>query len=194
MTEPSGVTVLHVCMGNICRSPMAERLMRHRLDEAFGAAAAEVRCAGAGTYGGHAGEGMNPPAARVLAEQGVDPSDFAATALQPGLALSADLILTATADHVRTVGRLAPSAAPRAFALFEFAALADRVGPVAAPTPGAAVLALTAAAGQARAATGAQVGADVPDPWGEPLDVFRATRDLIDDAVVRIVAALSVAG
>jgi protein-tyrosine-phosphatase len=65
---------------------------------------------------------------------------------------------------------------------------------VAAPTPGAAVLALTAAAGQARAATGAQVGADVPDPWGEPLDVFRATRDLIDDAVVRIVAALSVAG
>ena len=74
MTEPMGVTVLHVCMGNICRSPMAERLMRHRLDEAFGAAAAEVRCAGAGTYGGHAGEGMNPPAARVLAEQGVDPS------------------------------------------------------------------------------------------------------------------------
>jgi protein-tyrosine-phosphatase len=56
------------------------------------------------------------------------------------------------------------------------------------------VVALTAAAEQARAAMGARVGADVPDPWGEPLDVFRATRDLIDDAVVRIVAALSVAG
>jgi len=74
MSEPRSVTVLHVCMGNICRSPMAERLMRHRLDEAFGTAAAEVRCAGAGTYGGHAGEGMNPPAARVLTERGVDPS------------------------------------------------------------------------------------------------------------------------
>ena len=92
------------------------------------------------------------------------------------------------------MGRLAPSAAPRAFALLEFAALADRVGPVAAPTPGGAVVALAAAAEEARVAAGARLGADVPDPWGEPLDVFRATRDLIDDAVVRIVAALSVAG
>jgi protein-tyrosine phosphatase len=194
MSPQSGVTVLHVCMGNICRSPMAERLMRHRLDEAFGAAAAEVRCAGAGTYGGHAGEGMNPPAARVLAEQGVDPSGFAATALEPGLALAADLILTATADQVRPVGRLAPTASPRVFALLEFAALADQVGPVAAPTPGGAVVALAAAADEARAAMGLRLGADVPDPWGEPLDVFRATRDLIDDAVSRIVAALSLAG
>jgi protein-tyrosine phosphatase len=194
MTTPTRVTVLHVCMGNICRSPMAERLMRHRLDEAFGAAATEVRCAGAGTYGGHAGEGMNPPAARVLAEQGVDPSGFTATALKPGLAAAAALILTATADQVRTVGRLEPSAAPRAFALLEFAALADRVGPVAAPSPGGAVVALAAAAHGARSAAGARLGADVPDPWGEPLDVFRATRDLIDDAVARIVAALSVPG
>jgi protein-tyrosine phosphatase len=180
-------------MGNICRSPMAERLMRHRLDAAFGAAAADVRCAGAGTYGGHAGEGMNPPAARVLAEAGVDAAGFRATALEPALALRAGLILTATADQARTVGRMAPPASGRAFTLREFATWADQVGPVAGPSPGAALLALTAAAADARARGPRPAGTDVPDPWGEPLEVFRATRDLIDDAVGRIVAALRVA-
>ena len=184
------VTVLHVCMGNICRSPMAERLMRHRLDETFGAAAAEVRCSGAGTYGGHAGEGMNPPAARALAEIGVDASGFRARALDARLVVDAALILTATADQERTVGRLAPSAAGRAFALLDFADLADRVGPLGAATPGAALVALAEAAQGARAAAPTGRSRDVPDPWGEPHAVFAATRDMIDDAVGRIVAAL----
>jgi len=188
------VTVLHVCMGNICRSPMAERLMRHRLEEAFGDAAAEVRCSGAGTYGGHAGEGMNPPAARALTEIGVDASGFHARALDAHLVVEAALILTATADQVRAVGRLVPTAAGRTFALLEFAALADRVAPAPAATPGAALVALAEAAGDARAAAPADRTRDVPDPWGEPHAVFEATRDLIDGAVGQIVAALAVAG
>ena len=35
-------TVLHVCMGNICRSPMAERLLRLRLADRLGPAAADL--------------------------------------------------------------------------------------------------------------------------------------------------------
>lgn len=46
--------ILFVCLGNICRSPMAEGVMRHLVDEAGLAEHFEIDSAG--TYGGHAGE------------------------------------------------------------------------------------------------------------------------------------------
>ena len=78
MSHPAGprFTVLHVCTGNICRSPMAERIMLAELDARFGPRAADGEVLGAGTYGGHAGSPMNPPAARVLGEMGIDFTDL----------------------------------------------------------------------------------------------------------------------
>lgn len=55
------VRVLMICMGNICRSPTAEAVLRHAAAEA-GLATLEVDSAG--TYGGHAGK---PPDARAVA-------------------------------------------------------------------------------------------------------------------------------
>lgn len=53
-------TVLHVCMGNICRSPMAERLLAVAVTAAAGAdpetAQKLVHSHSAGTGGWHAGE------------------------------------------------------------------------------------------------------------------------------------------
>jgi hypothetical protein len=55
-------------MGNICRSPMAERLLALAAREVVGDKADDlIHSHSAGTGGWHAGEEMNPPAARVAA-------------------------------------------------------------------------------------------------------------------------------
>ena len=60
-------TVLHVCMGNICRSPMAERLLARAVQDRSGDPADQLlRSVSAGTGGWHEGEEMNPPAARQV--------------------------------------------------------------------------------------------------------------------------------
>ena len=61
--EKRTFAVLHVCMGNICRSPLAERLLHLALRKHVGDRVDEEYLShGAGTGGWHVGEGMNPPA------------------------------------------------------------------------------------------------------------------------------------
>jgi protein-tyrosine phosphatase len=177
-------TVLHVCMGNICRSPMAEVLLRHRLQAAPGVRAAEIRHAGAGTYGGHAGEPMSPGSAAALAEWGLDGSTFRARALTPELAASADLVLTATAEQAARVARITHA---DVLPLTEAAALADVVtaGGGGAAEFRAWVERLVAARDPHA------VPPDIPDPYGGPPAEFRATRDLIDSAVRAIAAGFA---
>ena len=50
--------LLFVCLGNICRSPAAEGIMRHLVRER--GLSARVEIDSAGTYGGHAGELPDP--------------------------------------------------------------------------------------------------------------------------------------
>lgn len=47
------VSVLFVCLGNICRSPMAEAVLRHYVQEE--GLMDKIQIDSAGTYGGHAG-------------------------------------------------------------------------------------------------------------------------------------------
>jgi len=62
------VRVLFVCLGNICRSPMAEGAFRKLLKERGLEGLFEVDSAGTGAW--HAGEPMDPRARRVLEEEG----------------------------------------------------------------------------------------------------------------------------
>ncbi|MDX6313919.1 MAG: low molecular weight protein-tyrosine phosphatase, partial [Streptomyces sp.] len=57
--------ILHVCTGNVCRSPMAERLTRHELTRRLGDGAAGILVESAGTWG-HEGAPMEAHAAAVL--------------------------------------------------------------------------------------------------------------------------------
>src|SRR3954451_12212368 len=122
MTMPP-FRVLHVCMGNICRSPMAERLMilaaQQRLAKLDAGLAADdlLRSVSAGTGGWHEGEEMNPPAARQITVRGGSPDGFTARKLTRAQLDGADLILTATADQSDYVPALAPDAAARTFVL-----------------------------------------------------------------------------
>lgn len=63
------VRVLFVCLGNICRSPMAEAVFQNLVDDAGLAAAIEVDSAGTSSY--HVGENAHPGTRRVLSHHGI---------------------------------------------------------------------------------------------------------------------------
>jgi protein-tyrosine phosphatase len=95
------VHVVTICSGNICRSPMAEKVLRAALADAGLAGRATVTSAGVGPW--HAGESMDRRAADTLAARGLD-TDHVARQMD-ATALDADLLLAATVDHVRDLRR-----------------------------------------------------------------------------------------
>ncbi|GAA2363270.1 hypothetical protein Cme02nite_40700 [Catellatospora methionotrophica] len=191
-------TVLHVCMGNICRSPMAERLLALAVTEQAGPVGADlVLSHSAGTGGWHEGEEMNPPAARQVRSRGGSPDDFAARKLRAEHIEAADLILTATADQYDYVVALRPDAADRTFVLGEFGRLLPAVDPSALPTadrtPDAVYergVALVAAVAAARNGEAAQAKDDLDDPWGRGDQVFARVADEIQATVHPLTAVL----
>ncbi len=68
--DPDALRVLMVCMGNICRSPTAEGVLRAKLARA--GLARRVIVDSAGTHGMHAGEAPDPRAVRHAAQRGYD--------------------------------------------------------------------------------------------------------------------------
>jgi protein-tyrosine phosphatase len=79
--DPRAVRVLMVCMGNICRSPTAEGVLRAklRLAELQG----RVVVDSAGTHGYHTGEAPDPRAIRHAAQRGYDISRLQARPVVP---------------------------------------------------------------------------------------------------------------
>lgn len=103
-----------VCIGNVCRSPLAERLLAERLPaDRFEVSSAGVRamvdCS------------VDPRAAAELTRLGGSADGFLARQLTRELVDEADLVLTATADVRRWVLALVPESAPRVFTLGEYA-------------------------------------------------------------------------
>jgi protein-tyrosine phosphatase len=201
-------TVLHVCMGNICRSPMAERLLAKAVRDRIARAAHERVVAdiveeallhnhSAGTGGWHAGEEMNPPAAREVSARGGDPHRFAARRLRMEHLDSADLILTSTADQQEYVVALRPDAASRTFVLGQFGRLLAGVDRSALPaadlTPEAVYArgtALVEAIDALRNGTLPLPDDDLDDPWGRGDQTFSRVADEIEDTVVPLAGLL----
>jgi protein-tyrosine phosphatase len=188
--------VLHVCLGNICRSPMAERLLAAQVARALGPAADAIRSVSAGTGDWHIGEDMNPPAARQLRARGADAEGFAARFLTPEMVSSAQLILVAGPEHARQVLEYDPSAAPKTFLLRQFALLAASQGldTPESTSPQKRLAALAAAAATARGGASPLDGPELPDPWGRGDAVFATVADLIEEALAPLVHALAVDG
>jgi len=70
MNDDSRTSVLFVCMGNICRSPLAEGIFRHRLAER--AAHLNVTIDSAGTHSYHVGDPPDQRAQTAAARRGID--------------------------------------------------------------------------------------------------------------------------
>src|SRR3954462_6966016 len=107
-------TILFVCTGNICRSPMAEGLFRHAVR---GRGDYRVLSAGVGAVDGQ------PPSAhgvRALQELNIDISRQRSRMLTSELVNQADYIFGMTHGHVDAVTLLYPQAAEKTFLLREF--------------------------------------------------------------------------
>ncbi|TAM93143.1 MAG: low molecular weight phosphatase family protein [Jatrophihabitans sp.] len=177
------LSVLFVCTGNVCRSPMAELLFR-----AWCAPDADVVASSAGTYA-LTGRGMDGPSLSALRGLGIDGSAHRARQFEPGHATGADLVLTATTEQRDLVITAAPSAFRRVFTLREFARLVP-------PGTAGADPALTVAGCAARRGTVPPVrpGADdIGDPYGGTTAQARRVAAEIGDAVRVVTAALGCA-
>lgn len=100
------ISVLFVCLGNICRSPLAEGLLRHHVEQA--GLSDHFVIDSAGTGGWHAGEGPDRRSIAVAARYGVDISSQCARQLHRDDFYRFDLILGLDRDNVRNIRKIAP--------------------------------------------------------------------------------------
>jgi glycine hydroxymethyltransferase len=107
-------TVLFICTGNVCRSPMAEGIFRHAVQ-----GRGEYRVISAG-LGAIDGQPPSPHAVEAVKELGIDISGQRSRMLTPELVNQADYVFGMTHSHIDTVMMLFPGAAEKTFLLREF--------------------------------------------------------------------------
>jgi len=107
-------TILFICTGNVCRSPMAEALFRQATD---GRGEFRVLSAGLGAVDG---QPPTPHSVAAMRELGVDISGQRSRALTADLLRQADYIFGMTHAHVDTIALLYPAAEEKTFLLREF--------------------------------------------------------------------------
>jgi protein-tyrosine phosphatase len=93
-----------VCLGNICRSPMAEVVLRAQLAKAGLGESVVVDSAGTGDW--HIGQRMNPPARLQLEQHGYDGSAHRARQFDRSWLAERDLILAMDASNLAALRHL----------------------------------------------------------------------------------------
>jgi protein-tyrosine phosphatase len=99
------VRVLFVCLGNICRSPTAEALMRAKVRDAGLQRQIDIDSAGTGSW--HVGEPPDPRAVRAARARGVELESYARQVGREDFE-EFDLILAMDYDNLSVLERLAP--------------------------------------------------------------------------------------
>ena len=152
-----------VCLGNICRSPMADVVLNDRLQRRGLADRVEVVSAGTGDW--HVGGPMDRRAAALLSSHGYDATAHRAQQFGPRWFDEVDLVLAMDAQNYADVTALGPAAKVRMFRDFD-----PEVGPE----------------------QGGQSPRDVPDPYyggddgfDQVLRMVERTADAIVDALAR---------
>ncbi len=98
--------ILMVCMGNICRSPLAQGILAHKIKYLD----LDWDVDSAGTHAWHIGEKPDPRAIKTAQLHGIDISWQSARMFNPVDFLRFDLILTMDAENYQFVHRLARTA------------------------------------------------------------------------------------
>jgi low molecular weight protein-tyrosine phosphatase len=102
LPEPTGspYRIAFVCLGNICRSPMAQVVLTELVESSGLAGKVEVTSCGTGTW--HLGEPMDPRAAAQLKTGGYDASAHRARKYDPTW-LENDLVLAMDAQNLEDI-------------------------------------------------------------------------------------------
>jgi protein-tyrosine-phosphatase len=111
-------TVLCVCTGNLCRSPMAVGLLRERLFQEGVGAQHKVSSAGTWAVDGHP---ASDHAVAVMAERGIDISDHVAHTITAEDVAEAELILVMSREHAGMIQSTWPQYEWKVYRLCELA-------------------------------------------------------------------------
>jgi protein-tyrosine phosphatase len=172
--------VLFLCTGNICRSPAAEALLRHRLERL--GVDASVRSAGLL----HTGQPASTYGVDVLSERGIDLSTHRSRSMTADLLREADLIIAMAREHVREAVVLAPEVWPRTFTLKELVRRGGDIGPRRADESLEQWLARAHAGRIPHRLMGSSGDDDVADPIGQARGAYERMVADLDGLVERL--------
>jgi protein-tyrosine phosphatase len=193
--------ILMVCTGNICRSPVMERLLAARLRDRLGdAGTTRFEVSSAGTWA-MTGSPIQPTAAETLTSLGGDADDFIARDLTARMMRAADLVLTATREHRGLAVTMEPPAAGRTLTLRELARLLGPVTPADIPArvstddPVERMSAIVSAALAQRGLVppGEPNADDIADPYGRDRAAYGRAAGDIDAAITTLIDLLATA-
>lgn len=110
----SDLTVLFVCTGNTCRSPMAEQIFNEQARDL----SAHASSAG---LNAKPGSPINPQAADALTHLGYSTKEHRSTLVSTEAVEEADVILTFTENQKNELGQRFPAAIEKVFTISEYA-------------------------------------------------------------------------
>ncbi|MDH5181867.1 MAG: low molecular weight phosphotyrosine protein phosphatase [Gammaproteobacteria bacterium] len=125
------VSVLFVCMGNICRSPTAEGVFRHLVQQ--NGLSAHIQTDSAGTHAYHVGEAPDRRAQTTARKRGVDLSDLRARRANAVDFEKFDFVLAMDRDNYHNLAALCPSGQENK--LYMFLEFAPQLGIKEVPDP-----------------------------------------------------------
>lgn len=107
--------IMFVCTGNICRSAMAEYMLKKRVEEEN----LPIKVYSCGTFAEN-GDRPTEEAIKTMKEYGIDITEHRATNITNSNIENMDIILCATANHKRVVLDLYPNLAGKVFTMKEY--------------------------------------------------------------------------
>lgn len=153
-------SVLFVCTGNTCRSPMAEGLLRDMLEKK-GSLEGDFKVKSAGVFASE-GDSVSTEALEAMREKGIDISNHRAQRLTPSMLREADIVLAMTKNHRDAILSIDPLASDKTYTLAEYGARYDK----------------------------SIKNVEIIDPYGQPIEAYRQSAKDIEAILRSIVDGL----